>query len=237
MKNHLFKSIISLFLLIPLVATAELPWQHDEHTRYLALGDSLTAGYGADPASNGYAYILYQQGVFDTAVRTLYANASVPGVTSADVLAYQVPQVSRFKPDVITMTFGGNDLLKILEENADPVEVITQYGNNLFMVLGNLCAQTPQPHIFIGNLYDVPLPDERVPVAIAYFNQTVSNVVGFASFLFSPCQIRVADVHAAFDGRSGLLSIERHGAKWDEIHPTNAGYRAMAEAFKQVIQQ
>ena len=27
-------------------ANAELPWQFEQHTRYMALGDSLAAGYG-----------------------------------------------------------------------------------------------------------------------------------------------------------------------------------------------
>jgi len=40
----------------------------------------------------------------------------------------------------------------------------------------------------------------------------------------------VADVFDAFQGRTGLLLIERHGANPAEVHPTNAGYRVMAEA-------
>ena len=226
----------ALFSLMSLSVYAELPWQHDEHTRFMAIGDSLTSGYGADPASNGYAYRLYQQGVFDTAVHTLYVNAGVPGVTSADVLSFQVPQVSRFKPDVITMTFGGNDLLAIIEQGADPVQVIGQFGNNLFNVLMQLCTQAKQPRIFMGNLYDIPLPHPDVPAVIAGYNQTLAQVAALASAMFQ-CQVGIADVHTAFSGRSGLLNIERNGAKWDEIHPTNAGYQAMTQAFIDAINQ
>ena len=43
--------------------------------------------------------------------------------------------------------------------------------------------------------------------------------------------VRVADVFHAFQGRNGLLLIERHGADAFEVHPTNAGYRVMAAAF------
>ena len=45
----------------------------------------------------------------------------------------------------------------------------------------------------------------------------------------------VADVYGAFKDRSGLLLIERHGAGQYEVHPTNAGYRAMARAFEAAI--
>ncbi|MDH5766869.1 MAG: GDSL-type esterase/lipase family protein, partial [Gammaproteobacteria bacterium] len=119
MKSCFFKSFIFILLVIPLSVFAELPWQHDQHTRYLALGDSLTAGYGADPVTSGYAHVLYQGGAFDRPVKTLFANAAVPGVTSEDVLNFQVPQVQRFSPDVITMTVGGNDILAVLA-GADP---------------------------------------------------------------------------------------------------------------------
>lgn len=100
MSIRLSKLLISLILLLPLNVVAELPWQHNQHSRFLAMGDSLTAGYGADPTLNGYAYLLYKQGVFDTPVKTLFANAAVPGVTSTDVRNYQLPQVEKFYPDI-----------------------------------------------------------------------------------------------------------------------------------------
>ncbi|HEX9583087.1 MAG TPA: hypothetical protein VGB36_01105 [Gammaproteobacteria bacterium] len=42
----------------------------------------------------------------------------------------------------------------------------------------------------------------------------------------------VADVFSEFDGRGGLLLIERNGAGAFEVRPTNAGYRAMVDAFE-----
>src|SRR5262245_56040896 len=66
-----FRNIIFAgLLLFPVSVCAELPWQFDQHTRYMALGDSLAAGYGAVPATQGYVYLLYQSGVFDTAPNT-----------------------------------------------------------------------------------------------------------------------------------------------------------------------
>ena len=48
--------------------------------------------------------------------------------------------------------------------------------------------------------------------------------------------VPVADFYGSFDGQKGLLLIDRHGASPLEIHPTNAGHRAMAEAFKAVVE-
>jgi lysophospholipase L1-like esterase len=57
-------------------------------TRYMALGDSIAAGYKAVPVTNAYPYLLYHKGVFDVIPHTLFCNASVPGATSADVLLH-----------------------------------------------------------------------------------------------------------------------------------------------------
>ena len=71
--------------------SAELPWEFSQHTRYMALGDSLAAGYGAVPATQGYVYLLYKNGVFDRAPNTLLSNVGVIGATSQHVLDHQVP--------------------------------------------------------------------------------------------------------------------------------------------------
>src|SRR5262245_57797786 len=113
MHSILYRVLCNLvaFLVLTLAAAAEPPWQFDTHTRYMALGDSLAAGIGAMPATQGYAYLLYQEGAFNPVPQMLFANAGVPGVTSKQVLDYQVPQVASFQPTVITLSVGANDLI------------------------------------------------------------------------------------------------------------------------------
>ena len=220
---------IAICMLVPAAARAELPWQFDTHTRYMAMGDSLTAGYGAIPATEGFVYLLYRTGVFDTVPNTLFCNAGVPGATSSDVLAYQVPQAIRdFRPGVITLTVGGNDLVRIMD-GADPAAVLHDFQNNLvqiFMALRS-APELQNTKIYVGNLYSIPeIPASETIVPI--FNQVVAGVA--ANF-----GVPVADVYSAFQGKNGLLLVERHGADPLQIHPTNAGYRVMAKAFEDVI--
>ncbi len=221
--------IFACALLLPFSVQAELPWEFDQHTRYMALGDSLAAGYGAVPATQGYVYLLYQNGSFDTVPNTLLSNAGVPGATSGDVLNYQVPQaIDAFRPKHITLTVGGNDLVAILN-GADPNDVLAAFQNNLAQVLGALRAQLPTANIYVSNLYsisEIPGADNVVPI----FNQIVAGVA-------SAFNVRVADVHGEFEGRGGLLLIDRNGAGQFEVHPTNAGHRAIFRAFEAVIEQ
>lgn len=197
------------------------------YVRYMALGDSLAAGYKALPATQGYVYRLYRSGRIAPLTQLLFANAAVPGATSGDVLDFQVPQALRdFKPDVITLTVGGNDLLAIMH-GADPGATLARFQTNLVRILTALRAGLPNARIYLSNLYTIPeIPgaDQIVPV----FNQIVTNVA--AAF-----GVPVADVYHAFLGRHGLLLIERRGAAPDEVHPTNAGYRVMERAFLAVI--
>lgn len=234
-KSHLAKSLLTFLCLLPLTVFAELPWQHNEHTRVLALGDSLTAGYGADPTLNGYAYQLYKQSVFDTPVHTLFANAAVPGVTSTDVRNYQIPQVERFNPDVIIMTVGGNDLIAVLEGRAQAASALGIYQDNLTQTLLSLCLREKVPHVYVSNIYNVPELGAGVNYVIGLFNQVTEAVVsGVAA---SGCPVKMADVNSAFAGRKGLLNIERNDADDFEVHPTTAGHQVMADAFKAVILQ
>jgi lysophospholipase L1-like esterase len=223
-------------LLVSSFAQAEIPWTFLDNTRYLAMGDSLGSGLGAIPVTQGYAYLLYQGGVFDSLTNTTFADAAVPNAESLDVLEFQVPQALKlFKPQVVTLTVGGNDLLEILADPRDQTvaRVLTAFATNLDQILRGLRAGLPNFHkealIIIGNQYEIPditASFPRAPEIIAHFNDIIAQVAGQPDV-----HVAVANVHDAFQGRNGLLLIERHGAGASEVHPTNAGYRVMADAF------
>lgn len=220
-------------LIFSVMVQAEQPWTFGNNTRYLAMGDSLTAGQGAIPATRGYAYLLYQEGVYDGVSNTTFANAAIPGATSQQVLLFQVPSATQtgFLPHVITMTVGGNDLLSILN-GAPPQQVLQAFLGNLGGILIQVCTQLPDTRIYVGNLYSIqnfPVPTDDVVNA---FNQVVAGVVASVNANFCAGRIRVADIHAAFSGsQEGLLLINRNGAGEFQVHPSNAGYRAIAQAF------
>ncbi len=168
-------SILQMFVAVSMLmlwgsttsARAELPWQFAQHTRYMALGDSLAAGYGAIPATQGYVYLLYQENVFDTAPNTLLTNSGVIGATSQHVLDHQVPQACQaFQPTVVTIDVGGNDLLAILG-GVDPTTVLNAFGNNFAAILATLrrCLQNGVP-IYAANLYN-PFPDNPLAEFLA----------------------------------------------------------------------
>lgn len=233
---------VALLVISPMVQAVQ-PWPLGDNTRYLAMGDSLTAGFGATPVTNGYAYLLYQQGVYSSMTNTSFADAAVPGATSQQVLNFQVPSVkqSGFNPQVITMTVGANDLLALLNDPTTAASnlpgALSAFNGNLSSILAQLCSASPIPRIYVGNLYSIqnlPLPPGiSIDQVVQAFNQVVATVVSSFNTPPNPCagNVKVADIYTAFSGQQqGLLLINRHGAGV-EVHPSNAGYRAMAQAF------
>jgi lysophospholipase L1-like esterase len=213
-------------------AFAEPPASLSDNVRYLAMGDSNTAGKGAIPATQGYAYLLYQGAVFGGISETTFANSAVPGTWSKDVLDHQVPQaISAFKPQFIVMTVGGNDLQRWFA--GVPLEtVLADFQSNMHAILcglrDGLAAKGVTVEIIVGNQYDYPFLG-------AIFGPVIREAVIAANHVLATeaaaCGAKVADVFTAFDGRHELYLNYRNEAGPTEPHPTNAGYRVMAKVF------
>ena len=120
----------------------------------LALGDSLTYGYGAAPAA---AYPVQLAGLTGWKV----INGGVSGDTTADTLA-RLPGLMQQQPKLVIISIGGNDFLRKLPESitrANIGKIIqTVQAANVPAVLVAI------PHFttgaLFGNLSDHPLYQE-----------------------------------------------------------------------------
>jgi lysophospholipase L1-like esterase len=95
---------------------------------YAALGDSFTEGLN-DPGPDGrFAGWADRLAVMLAARRPdgdfRYANLAVRGRLLDQVIAEQVPQVRRIRPDLVTFCAGGNDILR---PGSDPDEVAERF--------------------------------------------------------------------------------------------------------------
>jgi lysophospholipase L1-like esterase len=89
------------------------------YSSYVALGDSFTEGLNdPDPAGGyrGWADRLAEH-LAASADGLRYANLAVRGRVLRQVVAEQVPRAVELRPDLITFSAGGNDLLR---PRADP---------------------------------------------------------------------------------------------------------------------
>jgi acyl-CoA thioesterase I len=90
-------------------AEAKPPEPPDTRPVLVAFGDSLTAGFGADP---GFSYPDFLQKDLDgLGYHWRVANAGVSGDTTTDGVN-RLPEVLAYQPRVVILEFGGNDGLR-----------------------------------------------------------------------------------------------------------------------------
>jgi lysophospholipase L1-like esterase len=123
-------------------ATRLPPWR-----RYVAMGDSFTEGVGdPDPESPGGL-----RGWADRVAEVLgaqapdfaYANLAVRGKVLRQIVAEQVEPAVALQPDLITLSAGGNDVIR---PGTDPDELAAQ----LDPALGRLAATGATLVLFTG---------------------------------------------------------------------------------------
>jgi len=149
------------------------------------------------------------------------------------------------KADLITITIGGNDLLKLLPDmknisldqlRAQGDEVLTHYGDNLREIVRILQELNPSAQIVIADQYQ-PVPklagtaiyDELQQFA-GKFTGIVDGVVADHAGDAKP--VKAAHVAAAFIGREISLT---HIFSDTDIHPNQAGYEEIAKIFAESV--
>lgn len=97
----------------------------------VALGDSLTYGYGANPKT-AYPTVLAELSKWNV------VNAGVNGDTSADVLT-RVNEITKQNPDLVLLGVGGNDVLQRIAPDTTRANIVatidTLQSNNIDVVL------------------------------------------------------------------------------------------------------
>ena len=112
----------------------------------LALGDSLTYGYGANPTESYPARLAELTGWAIT-------NGGVSGDTSAQALA-RLPELLReHTPHLVIISIGGNAFLRRQPENDHPLyadlakaENVPYYANGWSQILGKDALKSDQIH-------------------------------------------------------------------------------------------
>jgi acyl-CoA thioesterase I len=111
----------------------------DHRPVIVAFGDSLTAGYGADPGDSYPDYL--QKDLDQIGYRYHVVNAGISGNTTKDGVD-RLPDVLALKPEVVIVAFGGNDGLRGIplsytEKNLDEI-IRTLKDSGAKVVLGGI---------------------------------------------------------------------------------------------------
>lgn len=154
----------------------------------LALGDSLTEGYGAD-ADAAYPAVLSALSGWHV------VNGGVSGDTSAQALA-RLPDLLRQTPKLVVVGIGGNDFLRKLPES--------ETRSHIRQILGTIAAAgipavlVAEPYVtlgaLVGSLSDHPLySDLAREMNVPLLEDAWSDVLGDSS-------LRSDQIHANAQG-------------------------------------
>jgi hypothetical protein len=250
--------LLALFL-IPALAFAQVNFT--KHNYYVGMGDSVAAGEGAMPVTNGYVYRLYSESVFGMKKEMDFSNMGTRGARSWDLRDHQVAQVlcaePEQRPTVVTITAGANDFFRndpdVVSSAQRVAQAVDLLLNNDGVLSPNLgatfvldpvtnqkCRALQNVTILVSNYYIIPHPVPEVfqllNAAVQGFNQALGFLVLQQVVVPTGSRIAVVDLYTPSLGRQGLVTIQRrlgYTGPFDfDIHPTNLGHAFIAGEFK-----
>lgn len=166
------------------VESTEQTSEPDEQKRLVALGDSITRGYGLADDEKSYVEILTEEGNFKS------DNFAVNGRTSTVLLEdLQKPSEKEKsaleQADYIVMSIGGNDMLYLLDK----------------LVNGALPSDSAEnPAETVQNLVDMAgkLTAENMTSDISYYKSTVEKVINILREMNPNAEIVMQTVYNPF---------------------------------------
>ena len=170
----------------------------DSRRVIVAFGDSLTAGFGADPGKSYPDFLQKELDRRGLAYRVV--NAGISGETTTDALA-RLSTVTALRPLVVIVEFGGNDGLRGLP--------VSTTRSNLDQIVVGLKASGAA--VLLAGM---TLPPNYGPDYIGAFQRVYSDLAA---------KRKVALIPFLLEGVAGTGLMQRDG-----LHPTAEGNRVVA---------
>jgi acyl-CoA thioesterase I len=188
-------------------ASPAAPAEADHRPVIAAFGDSLTAGFGADPGESYPDFL--QKDLDQSGARYHVVNCGVSGDTTTDGLE-RVETVIALKPAIVIVEFGGNDGLRGL-----PVATTRTNLNQIIVALEKGGAKVV--------LAGMTLPPNYGPEYIHSFEAVYKDLAKKYRLALIPFLLRGVGGNPALMQRDG-------------IHPTGEGNRAVAKNVMEVLE-
>ncbi|REJ13981.1 MAG: hypothetical protein C6W57_15180 [Caldibacillus debilis] len=214
---------------------------------YVALGNSLAAGYQNDGTKTGKGYPYFiQKGLAEKGYSVELVNAGVGGYTTDDVLQQLMQDAGGIlgsiqQADFITIDAGANDLLKAIDVTKinpnDPEQlqqamnaalaVLQRVESNMKTILAKLKERNQTADIYVMGYYN----------ALPYLENMQSLVVPIIQLLNQKIENAAGEYGAAFIPTFDLFAgrYPEYLPNPNDIHPNEAGYQAIAARFLERI--
>ncbi|MBS7577857.1 MULTISPECIES: SGNH/GDSL hydrolase family protein [unclassified Enterococcus] len=225
---------------------------------FVAIGDSLTQGVGDSTNQGGFVPILADQLDATYGYRVESANYGVSGNTSSQIIKrieeQKKIQNSIKNAEIITLTVGGNDVMKVIRENFDDLsensfkKPLKAYQKRLVTLIELIRKYNKNAPIYVLGIYNpfyLNFPEiTTMQDVIDNWNQETETTVTENKAYFVP----INDVlYKGINGDEGVTSqgeSDNNASitndalfEEDHFHPNNTGYQIMANAIMSKIKQ
>lgn len=225
---------------MPDVVAPVQPQVASEPASYVAIGDSLATGAGAE---RGYAERYAELLDANTEATLRFENLARDGASSADLLAALrgAPGLAEALSgaDVVTINIGGNDLLGAQQliamgqcvDDACLHEVVDTFAENWDVIIAELDALVPaDAELVTMDLYNPFVAEMRALGVLERLTPFLHKVNAHIRHSAAQHGMTVVPVHDAFNGDDGMGDPVVGGLiAPDRVHPSDAGHAAIAE--------
>src|SRR2546425_110707 len=189
--------------------------------RFLSLGDLFTIGTRTSPHRSFPALLVGLLG--EAGARVELANPAVNGYTTDDLIAEELPLVASFRPDLVTLLIGANDIVQ--GARAD------RYRSQLARIHERIRSDRPRARVIA-----LPQPDWSLSPAAAGFGDPV--VIARTIARFNDLAREEAELAGA--GWIDLFALLREQAQRrmfapDGLHPSADAYAEWAREISRVV--
>lgn len=178
--------------------------------KYVALGDSLTVGFGSNDIAMTYPYFYAQN--LSKQMSVLLTNFGVRGATSSDLINTQLGEAVREKPNYISLLIGINDVHNFTSEK--------KFKEDFDHITSVLIAQTDAKIILLNIPYLGSKNLILFPFNI-YFDYKTRQFNGIISKIAKAKNLTLIDIYTP---TKKIFSDEPDFYSSDGFHPSGEGY-------------
>jgi len=247
-----------------LASTSSVAAAAKKNIHYTAVGDSLTEGVGDTLKSGGFVPLVAQALEEDYPVQSVEIdNYGVSGDRSDQILK-RIKQDEKLQEDVtsadiITLTVGGNDIMKVIKNNVfglktssfkRPMKNYQAHLTEIFKQMRSLNKTAPIYVVGVYNPFYINFPDiTEMQTIIENWDDATKKVISQESNAYF---VAINDtiskgtedsnaLHVTEDStdNDGDLNTVRNKALYEEdnFHPNTTGYQLMTREIMQVIKK
>lgn len=219
-----------------------------------AFGDSLTAGVGDEQKQGGFVPMLAVALKEKNQIKTMTTtNDGVSGNRSDQLLKRlqtdKQVQANIRQADLITLTVGGNDLLKVIRENWNKEMTVEAFKEQqaayqkqlkaLYQALRQLNKEAPIYQIGIYNPFASLTAVAAMNTVVSNWNKASQTIVeAEQNSYFIPIRSAVESTSStASQDTSAATEESSYLSDEDQFHPNNQGYQRMNRLIVKVVQQ